>query len=563
MNSADRSSADQFRSPVGKLESAGSGAESAQGATTGPTLSSPPTISLPTGGGAIRGMGEKFSANPVTGTGSLSVPIYSSPGRSGFGPQLSLSYDSGAGNGPFGFGWNLSLPTITRKTDKGLPKYQDADESDVFILSGAEDLVPVLRPGGSRFEDTTAVPGYAIHRYRPRIEGLFARIERWTRLADGDVHWRSISRDNILTIYGKDEDSRIADPADSQRVFTWLICETRDDKGNAVLYEYRQEDGTSVDLTRAHERNRGARNDPRRKANRYLKRIRYGNRVPVLDDAGRRPRLLTDVQIENAGWMFEVVFDYGEHDTDVPKPDDAGAWTYRDDPFSTYRAGFEVRTCRLCQRVLMFHHFADEAGVGKDCLVRSTDFTYSHEHDPSDARNPIYTFLLAATQTGYKRNNGGYLKRSLPPVEFEYTQPIVQDTVQDVDAESLENLPIGLDGAAYQWTDLHGEGIPGILTEQGGAWFYKRNLSPVNVREDDGAAHTEAKFAPIELSPTSPTSPWPAGRRSSWIWPATASPTWWFSTAPCPASTNTTTMKAGNLSAPSPRASTATRTTPT
>src|SRR5437870_13536951 len=103
-----------------------------------------PSPSLPKGGGAIRGIGEKFAANPVTGTGSMSVPIATSPGRSGFGPQLSLSYDSGAGNGPFGFGWNLSVPSITRKTDKGLPRYQDADESDVFILSGAEDLVPAF-----------------------------------------------------------------------------------------------------------------------------------------------------------------------------------------------------------------------------------------------------------------------------------------------------------------------------------------------------------------------------------------------------------------------------------
>src|SRR5881392_4333487 len=103
---------------------------------------SAPAISLPKGGGAIRGIGEKFGANPVTGTGSLSVPIATSPGRSGFGPQLSLSYDSGAGNGPFGLGWNLSLPAITRKTDKGLPKYRDAEESDVFVLSGSEDLVP-------------------------------------------------------------------------------------------------------------------------------------------------------------------------------------------------------------------------------------------------------------------------------------------------------------------------------------------------------------------------------------------------------------------------------------
>ena len=113
-------------------------------AATDKSSSVTPNISLPKGGGAIRGMGEKFAANPVTGTGSMTVPIATSPGRSGFGPQLSLSYDSGAGNGPFGLGWNLSLPSITRKTDKGLPKYQDADESDVFILSGAEDLVPVL-----------------------------------------------------------------------------------------------------------------------------------------------------------------------------------------------------------------------------------------------------------------------------------------------------------------------------------------------------------------------------------------------------------------------------------
>jgi len=60
-----------------------------------------PQISLPKGGGAVSGIGEKFAANPVTGTGSFSIPIAASPGRSGFGPQLSLAYDSGARNGVF------------------------------------------------------------------------------------------------------------------------------------------------------------------------------------------------------------------------------------------------------------------------------------------------------------------------------------------------------------------------------------------------------------------------------------------------------------------------------
>jgi hypothetical protein len=118
----------------------------------GPNQAPAPSITLPKGGGAIRGIGEKFAANPVTGTGSMAVPIATSPGRSGFGPQLSLSYDSGSGNGPFGFGWTLSLPSITRKTDKGLPRYFDAEESDVYILSGAEDLVPVLVDNHGKWE---------------------------------------------------------------------------------------------------------------------------------------------------------------------------------------------------------------------------------------------------------------------------------------------------------------------------------------------------------------------------------------------------------------------------
>src|SRR5712692_6798336 len=483
-----------------------------QEAVTGKSVSTAgaervPSISLPKGGGAIRGIGEKFAANPVTGTGSMTVPIATSPGRSGFGPQLSLSYDSGTGNGPFGFGWSLSLPSITRKTDKGLPRYDDPQESDVFILSGAEDLVPVYETNedGRLVKDAHERPilieglreGYLVRRYRPRIEGLFARIERWTRQSDGDVHWRSISKDNILTIYGLDAKSRIADPEDASRAFTWLISETRDDKGNAILYAYKSEDGTGVDLTRAHERNRGERDDPRRTANRYLKRIHYGNRVPLLDGVtGQRPRRLTIGQVQSAGWMFEVVFDYGEHDADVPKPDDPGQWNHRLDPFSTYRVGFEVRTGRLCQRVLMFHHFAGEPDVGDDCLVRSTDFTYLNAPDSVSTRNAVYTFLRGVTQSGYRRHNGGYLKRSLPPVEYEYTQAVVQDTVHEIDGASLENLPIGVDGAAYQWTDLHGEGIPGILTEQAGAWLYKRNISPISERP--------VEFAPLELVAAKP-----------------------------------------------------------
>src|SRR5436305_1726329 len=303
---------------------------------------SSPTIALPKGGGAIRGIGEKFAANPVTGTGSLSVPIAISPGRSGFGPQLSLSYDSGSGNGPFGFGWSLSLPSITRKTEKGLPRYRDAEESDIFILSGAEDLVPFFKKDrngnwirdakGNLVVDEEGRDGYRVRHYRPRIEGLFARIERWTNVETGETHWRSISKDNITTLYGKTAESRIADPADPERIFSWLICESYDDKGNAILYTYVPEDSAGIDVSEAHEKNR---TDASRSTNRYLKRINYGNRTPR--QGGEDLTLRSD-------WLFEVVFDYDEGHYEVLPADAEGRqfvhatkdksqdWSARQDP---------------------------------------------------------------------------------------------------------------------------------------------------------------------------------------------------------------------------------------
>ncbi|MEI6335745.1 MAG: SpvB/TcaC N-terminal domain-containing protein, partial [Methylococcaceae bacterium] len=436
--------------------------ESAQPDTSGKqdNLVHAPTLNLPKGGGAIHGIGEKFAANPVTGTGSMSIPIATSPGRSGFGPQLSLSYDSGAGNGPFGLGWNLSLPTIARKTDKGLPYYNDADESDVFLLSGSEDLVPVLANNLLPAYDDKSAPGYIIYFYRPRIEGLFADIERWLNTTSGESHWRTISKDNITTIFGKTENSRIVDPDNSTHIFSWLISESYDDKGNAILYEYKQEDTANIQLTtQANERNRT------RSANRYLKRIKYGNTTP---------RQNNEALILRKDWLFEVVFDYGEHYEDTANQtctiDFEGnnhTWPVRTDPFSTYRPGFEVRTYRLCRRILMFYHFK-ELGT-PNYLVKSTGFKY--------AESPVFSLISSVTQSGYERDHGNtYHKRSLPPLKFTYSQAVIQDKIHELDDESLRNLPEGLDGVRYQWVDLDGEGLTGILTEQADAWYYKRNI---------------------------------------------------------------------------------------
>src|SRR4029079_19401144 len=97
------------------------------------------SISLPKGGGALAGIGEKFSPDLHTGTGNFTVPIAVPAGRNGLQPPLNLVYSTASGNGPFGLGWNLSVPGVSRKTAGGVPRYDES--KDIFVLSGAEDLV--------------------------------------------------------------------------------------------------------------------------------------------------------------------------------------------------------------------------------------------------------------------------------------------------------------------------------------------------------------------------------------------------------------------------------------
>src|ERR1035437_2774950 len=142
-------------------------------------------ISTPKGGGAVKGLGEKFSADLYTGTGNFSVPLSTPACRNGLQPQLALAFSTGGGNGPFGLGWSLSVPGVARLTSKGIPRYHDLDVSfqDIFVLSGAEDLVEVAREPG-------AVT------YRPRTEGLFASVKRQISNTD---HWEVRTKDGLIS----------------------------------------------------------------------------------------------------------------------------------------------------------------------------------------------------------------------------------------------------------------------------------------------------------------------------------------------------------------------------
>jgi len=341
-------------------------------------------ISLPKGGGALQGIGEKFTSDLHTGTGSFSIPLSVPPGRNGFQPQLSLSYSSGSGNGPFGLGWNISIPGVSRKTSKGIPRYDEA--KDVFILSGAEDLVPLKKEGMTTH-------------YRPRTEGLFAQILHHRDPINS--YWEVQSKDGLVSFYGTKasfgtDPAAIADPSSRTNVFAWKLSRTEDSFGNHIEYEYERDIGEE---------------GPHHWDQLYLAKIRY---VDYVDDRAD-PQFLVTVE-----FVYEL----------------------RPDPHSEYRTGFEIRTRKRCTQVIVKTHATTDQGV------RTYDLIYLDKRTKRTGPLPLngVSLLSQVKVTGHD----GDKTETLPPLEFRYTnfEPEKRDFFplqgSDLPARSLANSDLEL-----------------------------------------------------------------------------------------------------------------------
>jgi RHS repeat-associated protein len=358
-------------------------------------------ISLPAAGGALRGIGESFRPDPHTGTGTCTVPITVPRGRNGFQPDLSLVYSTGNGNGFFGLGWRLSGAGISRKTSQGVPRYGGAD---TFVLSGAEDLVLV---------------DAAANLYRPRTEGIFARIVR--HLDPAHDFWEVRSRDGLTTFYGTNPSSGPAYPAGwnvagdmavttrpgpGRDVFAWQPTLTTDPYANRIEYLYLRDRPGECDQP-------------------MLGQIRYA-------DYG-------------TGFLVTVTFEYEN----------------RPDPFSDHRAGFEIRTSQRCRAITV--------RTDTDEIRQARRFTLAYSADPLNG----VSLLRDVTVHGFDEQDAPV--EELPPLSFGYTgfAPLRRELVP-VTGPDLPPLAVG--DRSCEQVDLSGGGLPDVLQLDRHTARYWRNL---------------------------------------------------------------------------------------
>lgn len=173
--------------------------------------------SLPKGGGAIQGLGEKFHPDLHTGTGSYGIPLDIPNGPNDIAPKLTLSYHTGAESGPFGMGFGLNLLTISRSTNKRLPTYQG--EEDPLVLLGGGELMSL---GGGK--------------YRLKVQANSWRVAR-----EGEG-FRLTDRDGRFYRLGVTEQSRLsANQNGITKVFSWHLEEIEDALGNKVKFTYNRD----------------------------------------------------------------------------------------------------------------------------------------------------------------------------------------------------------------------------------------------------------------------------------------------------------------------------------
>jgi len=175
----------------------------------------------------------------ATGGAVYSIPIAVSPGTKGIQPNISLTYNSQAGVGVMGKGWNISgLSAISRS---GKTFYHDNknekikfDDTDHFVFDGMT-LIPV---NGNSGADNTE--------YRTEIES-YVRFFSRGRIGNSPERFETKMKDGSVVEYGSSSNSRVNISSRTEPL-SWNISKITDEFGNYMTFTYINNSTTTGDF---------------------------------------------------------------------------------------------------------------------------------------------------------------------------------------------------------------------------------------------------------------------------------------------------------------------------
>ncbi|MBV2245595.1 MAG: VCBS repeat-containing protein, partial [Lentimicrobium sp.] len=186
-------------------------------------------IGGPTAGdqGVVGSIAGVFDVNDL-GAGIYTVPINLPQGIGNNTPQLSLNYNSMAGNGIMGIGWNIGGTSAISRTGKTI--YHDSyvegvkfDANDNFVFNGNR-MLPVNN-----------------NTYTTEVEEFTRIIVKGTN-AYGPIWFEAKTKDGRILRYGETPNSRQKLEGTGATI-TWYLSSTEDISGNLISYNYELKEG--------------------------------------------------------------------------------------------------------------------------------------------------------------------------------------------------------------------------------------------------------------------------------------------------------------------------------
>jgi len=177
--------------------------------------------------GATQGM----ASVSLTGGAIYTIPIYSPPGTAGMQPSISLVYNSQAGNGIAGYGWNIAgISAITRVTHTiyhdGTVKNINFDD-DRFALDGQR----LIKTSVNQLYGADGTS------YYPEVFNG-SKIISHGITGNGPEWFEVIGTDGSIIEYGRTFNSRLTSQRPDQSTITWFISKITDPNGNYMNFLY-------------------------------------------------------------------------------------------------------------------------------------------------------------------------------------------------------------------------------------------------------------------------------------------------------------------------------------
>lgn len=158
--------------------------------------------------------------NVLGGSMQYSYPLKVPLGRNNLTPQLILNYDSNnaINNNIFGYGWNISIPSIKRINRSGT---QNLYTSYIFESTLDGELL--------KTSTTTFVP---------KVEnGSFRKYDFTNNV------WTITEKNGTRFFFGTTTQAQQSNPSDNTKIFAWMLEEVRDTNDNFISYAYFKDAG--------------------------------------------------------------------------------------------------------------------------------------------------------------------------------------------------------------------------------------------------------------------------------------------------------------------------------